>query len=118
MCFGSLKIEEKDGRYDFRVQVNLNGLDPKAVQVQLYADPQGGEKPEIHAMIQGERMSNPAGGYFYGARIHAQRPAGHYTPQIVPAFEGALVPMEANQILWYRSKDFSRPFRGPEDQRS
>ncbi|MHB8772782.1 MAG: alpha-glucan family phosphorylase [Syntrophales bacterium] len=100
--FGNLDIEDRDERYGFKVQVHLNGLDPKAVQVQLYADPQSGEEPEIHPMIRGEEMSNRAGGCFYGVRIHAQRPVGDYTPRIVPVFDGALVPLEANQILWYR----------------
>ena len=100
--FEGFEVEEKDGRYRFEVQVHLNGLDPSTVQVQLYADPQSGGEPEIHAMKQGKQMSNPAGGCYYDVRIQAQRPVGDYTPRIVPDFEGALVPLEADRILWYR----------------
>jgi starch phosphorylase len=53
-------------------------------------------------MIRGEAVSDPTPGYSYNARIPARRPAGDYTPRIVPALEGALVPIEANLILWYR----------------
>jgi starch phosphorylase len=76
--------------------------DPEAVQVQLYAEPQNGREPEIHPMIQEEEGSNPARGHAFGVRIPSHRPATDYTPRIIPAFDGALVPIEANQILWYR----------------
>ena len=44
----------------------------------------------------------PAPGCLYSARIPAQRPAGDYTPRVIPAFEGIAVPLETNRILWYR----------------
>jgi len=100
--FGDLELQEKDGYYTFKVPVDLNGLDPEAVQVQLYAEPQKGGEPEIRPMIQEEELSNPARDHVYSVRIPARRPAIDYTPRIIPAFDGALVPIEANQILWYR----------------
>ena len=36
--FGEVKVETKDQQHIFNVQVYLNDLDPKAVQVELYAD--------------------------------------------------------------------------------
>jgi starch phosphorylase len=39
-------------------------------------------------------------GYIYHAEVSAQRPAGHYTPRIVPGHLAAAVPMEAGFILW------------------
>jgi starch phosphorylase len=53
-------------------------------------------------MIRGQEVLSPAAGYFYNARIPARRPAGDYTPRIIPALEGAFVPIEANLILWYQ----------------
>jgi len=100
--FGDLEFEEKDGYYTFKVAVYLDGLDREAVQVQLYAEPQNGREPEIRPMIQEEEFSNPARNHVYSVRIPARRPAIDYTPRIIPAFDGALVPIEANQILWYR----------------
>jgi starch phosphorylase len=76
--------------------------DPEAVQVQLYAEPQNGREPEIHPMIQEEEVSNPTRGHAFRVRIPADRPASEYTPRIIPAFDGALVPIEANRIFWYR----------------
>ena len=76
--------------------------DPEAVQVQLYAEPVNGRLPEIHPMTQKEEGSNPARGHTFGVPIPAHRPTNDYTVRIIPAFDGALVPIEANQILWYR----------------
>jgi starch phosphorylase len=76
--------------------------DPEAVQVQLYAEPEKGRDPEIHPMIREEKVSNPARGHAFAVRIPAHRPASDYTPRIIPALDGAMVPIEANQILWYQ----------------
>jgi starch phosphorylase len=100
--FGEVELQEKDGIYHFTLPVYLNGLDPESVQVQLYAEPRIGQEPEIHPMVREEKAPNSAGAHFYRARMPAGRPAGDYTPRLIPAFMGALVPLEANQILWYR----------------
>jgi len=100
--FGDLELQDKDGYYTFKVGVYLDGLDPEAVQVQLYAEPQNDGEPEIRPMIQEEEFSKPEREHLYSVRIPARRPAIDYTPRIIPAFDGALVPIEANRILWYR----------------
>jgi starch phosphorylase len=81
--------------------VYLDELDPKAVQVQLYAEPQGNVGSEIHIMKMVRTVSGAVNGYQYSARIPAHRPAEHYTPRIIPYFDGAAVPLEARQIQWY-----------------
>jgi starch phosphorylase len=100
--FGGLVIQQEEGHLTFTVPVFMPGLKPDAVRVQLCAEPREGEETDIHPMIRGEAVSNPAPGYFYNARIPARRPAGDYTPRIIPALEAALVPIESNLILWYR----------------
>jgi starch phosphorylase len=100
--FGDIQLQKVNGYYVFEVPVYLDGLDPEAVQVQLYAEPRSGIEPEVHPMTLGNEVLNSDKGYSYQIRILAQRPAGDYTARIIPAFEGARVPIEANQILWYR----------------
>jgi starch phosphorylase len=56
---------------------------------------------ELHRMQRGEALSGAVNSYTYGLRIPKTLPAGDYTPRIVPALEGARVPIEAGQILWY-----------------
>jgi starch phosphorylase len=100
--FGRLDIQRESDDYIMTVTVYFDELDPKAVQVQLYAEPQGDGEPEIHVMEVTE-AAGTANSYLYRARIPALRPAEHYTPRIIPYFDGAAVPLEAGQILWYES---------------
>jgi starch phosphorylase len=98
--FGELKVEEAKGDYAFTVQLHTGTIDPDSVRVELYAELNNSPEAEIHRM---ERQSpgGAADGYLYSARLPVRRPASDYTPRVVPYFEGALVPLEAGQILWY-----------------
>jgi starch phosphorylase len=99
--FGRLDVHREGDNYTFTVMVYLDKLDPKAVQVQLYAEPQGNGKVEIHVMEMARTTSGAVNDHEYYTRIPALRPVEHYTPRIVPFFDGAAVPLEAGQILWY-----------------
>jgi starch phosphorylase len=67
----------------------------------MYAEPWKGQEPEIHMMTVKKSFPGAENGYLYSVRIPAQRPVTDYTPRIIPAFEGARVPLEAERILWY-----------------
>ena len=100
--FERLDVQPEGKEYAITVTVYLDELDTNAVQVQLYAESQGNGGPEIHVMeITG--ATGTANSYLYRARIPALRPVEHYTPRIIPYFNGAAVPLEASQILWYES---------------
>ena len=99
--FGSLDIQSQDNSHIVAVTVFLNGIDPKAVQVQLYADPLEGTEPEIHVMEMASAIPGTENGYIYSVRIPARRPVEHYTPRLIPYFDGVVVPIEINNILWY-----------------
>lgn len=100
--FGGLETRQENGYYDFEAIVYFGDLDTGAVSVQLYAEPINNQEPEIHPMKRGNAIAGPVKGYLYKARIPAKRPLSHYTPRIIPFFEGVQVPLEAKQILWYR----------------
>jgi len=100
--FGELEVRESDGNYAFSLPVALGDLAPDDVQVQLFADPEGRGQPEIHPMRAGAERQGPPRGRVYTAVLAARRPASHYTPRVIPRHEGARVPLEARQILWYR----------------
>jgi glycogen phosphorylase len=99
--FGNLDIQRQDDSYAVMVTVYLADIDPKAVQVQLYADPSEGIEPEIHIMEMADVIPETVNGYTYRVRVPAQRPSEHYTPRIIPYFDGATVPVEIANILWY-----------------
>jgi starch phosphorylase len=100
--FGAVKIFTHEDNHTFEVQVYLDELDPGAVRVELYADPQNGGDPVRQPMMRGEPLVGSPGGYVYAAMVPSSRPAGHYTPRVVPFKTGAFVPLETTQILWQR----------------
>ena len=99
--FGNLDIQRQDDSHVVVVSVYLADIDPEAIQVQLYADPSEGIEPEIHVMEMADAIPGTANGYIYRVRFPARRPAEHYTPRIIPYFDGATVPVEIANILWY-----------------
>jgi glycogen phosphorylase len=95
-------VEARGGQHVFEVQVYLDDLSPDALQVELYADPTGDGQPIRQAMERGRELLGSQGGYTYSASVAATRPASDYTARVVPYHAGALVPLEASQILWQR----------------
>ncbi len=99
---GALSIETHDGKYRFRVEVIPGDLKPDEFRIELYAEPLGGSSPDLATMTACKTCPVPAGALIYSAEISATRPAGDYTPRIVPCHADASVPLEASQILWQR----------------
>jgi starch phosphorylase len=99
--FGQLAVSGENNKLSFRVPVYLAECDPQMIQVQLYANAEAGEDPEIHKMEKGKALADTANGYEYQAVIASERPASDYTPRIIPFFKGAFIPLEAALILWY-----------------
>jgi starch phosphorylase len=100
--FGEVKVETDGGQHAFEAQVYLDGLDPNAVRVELYADGVGGAPPVRQEMRRVGRPAGASGGYVYRASVSAARPAGDYTARVIPHCSGVAVPLEAAQILWQR----------------
>ncbi len=88
--------------YAFKVEVTLGAVNPGTIEVQLYADVPGAGPPEIHVMARAGLLDAARNTYFYETRIETQRPPTDFTPRVIPALSGAMVPLEAPQILWYR----------------
>jgi starch phosphorylase len=101
--FGEVHVETRGPQHLFHVPVYLDELAPDAVSVELYADPAPkGGRPFRTAMARVQPLAGSVGGYLYSAEAPAHRPAGAYTPRIVPSCNGVSVPLEAGQILWQR----------------
>ena len=97
--FGELTVSTHDGHHCFRVEVNLGGIQPSDVQVELYADPVDGEPPFRAAMSPAGAVD---GACLYAGLAPGTRPAGHYTPRVIPRREGALIPAEISLIAWQK----------------
>ncbi len=99
-----VKVQSRETGHDFEVEVDLDGLDPQFVRVELYAD---GDAPVRQPMAQialTDRKSNLAGPHWalYRATVATTRPASDFTARIVPDLAGVAVPLELNLILWQR----------------
>jgi glycogen phosphorylase len=99
LSFVDYAVETGDGPGEsahlFRASISAGRVPATAFHVEVYAEP-----GEVHVL---ERGGGDAHGVFtYTASIPARRPAGDYTPRIVPWHPGARVPLECDHILWYR----------------
>ncbi len=98
--FGDTDFSTKDGQYICRIPIYFDGIDPENIAVQLYAEPVSGEKPEIYDMKRSEQIGRDKKGYYFNVELPSRRKITDYTPRVVPLFDGAVKPLEANQILW------------------
>jgi glycogen phosphorylase len=83
------------------VELQLGAVNPGTVEVQLYADPVLDKPYEVHVMTRVRVVDAPTNTYLYEASIETIRPPKDFTPRAIPALSGAMVPLEAPQVLWY-----------------
>ena len=100
ISFGDLQIETRDGEHHFRVEVIFGRVDPGAVQVELFAEESTGRAVR-RPMARRDKLPDREGGYVFKAQVPATRPAGDFTPRLIPYFSGAAVPLETPLILWH-----------------
>ena len=100
--FGSVKVEAGGKDHVFEAQVYLNGLDPKAVRVELFANSVDDRGPSRKEMTFVREFDDESHGHLYTATVSADRPAADYTARITPYRDGVVIPLESTQILWQR----------------
>ena len=100
MHFGEVKIETRGDQHLFEVEVYQNGLDSRAMRVELYADGVMGDAPVMQDMSQIREQNDGASGAIYSAAISAARPTQDYSVRVIPFFEGVAIPLEDARILW------------------
>jgi starch phosphorylase len=91
-----------DGVHVFEIQVCLNGLDPKAARVELYANAIKGSPPVRQEMACLHPLADESGGCIYIATVAAARPPADSTARVIPHDEGVAIPLENKRILWQR----------------
>jgi starch phosphorylase len=97
--FSDIYTEDAENGHLFHVKVNLNGLNPDLVSVELYANGINDEDP---IKIKMNRFILVNGLSEYLAKTDNSRPVSDYTVRIVPNYEDVSVPLEDNLILWQR----------------
>jgi starch phosphorylase len=100
--FGDIMTARTESGYHFEVPVYLDDLPADAVSVELYADPAAGGEPFRQPLERGMLLAGTTNSYVYQGALPGDRPVSDYTPRIIPAHAEAVVPLEADFILWYR----------------
>ncbi len=100
--FGEARVATNGGQHVFEVQVYLNGLEPDAVRIELYAAGVKDGDPVCMEMTRGQQLVGAENGFIYGAQVQAARPASDYTARVIPHRSGVAIPLEAAEILWHR----------------
>jgi starch phosphorylase len=101
--FGKIKVETKNKQHVYEVQVYLNGIDPKAVRVELYANGKNGGaamRQEMNPDLG--QLTGATDGAIYSAAVSADRPSADYTARLIPHCDGVAIPLEDARILWQR----------------
>jgi starch phosphorylase len=99
--FGAVRVDTVGEEHRFQAQVYLDKMNPDAVQVELYAEAINGTEPVRQTMVRGESLVGE-NAWRYSAIVRADRPAGDFTPRVIPRHPAAFIPLESAQILWYR----------------
>lgn len=100
--FHDVRNETKENQYEFEVQVYLNGLEPNAVKLEIFANAFEDKEAIRQEMKFVRQLTGESNCYTYQASVPANRPSTAYTPRIVPFFPGVAVPLEESSILWQR----------------
>jgi starch phosphorylase len=98
--FGEVKIETANNMHTFEIQVYLDGLDPNAVRVELYADAVGERTAERQEMTRVRQLVGAGNGFAYRAELPVTRVAADYAARVVPYRDDVAIPLEHNHILW------------------
>jgi starch phosphorylase len=99
--FGSVHVNSRSDGHEVEVELFLNGLDPNAVRVQLYADPVNDEDSVSEMTLVGTApdASRPD---VYHATISSARAIGDYSARVLPTHADVAVPLECARIAWQR----------------
>jgi len=98
--FGKISSETKDGQHRFQVEIMPGRLHADQIQVELYAAPTNAAGSGVEIIPACRSCAGPSGALLYSVCCAAKRPASDYTARVVPSHPGALVPLEASQIIW------------------
>jgi starch phosphorylase len=100
--FGEVKVQTIGERHVFEVQVHLGAVDPKAVQVELYAEAISDGAPSQQVMKRARQIPGASSSYVYSAAVSASRAAADYTTRVIAHRTGVAIPLEDSRIRWQR----------------
>ena len=100
--FGSVRVNTQFDRHEIEVELFLNGIDPKAIRVQLYAEALNAGDPVRLAMTTVQTPPDASRPHVYRVTLTSARPVSDYTACAIPSNTAAAVPLECARIAWQR----------------
>jgi starch phosphorylase len=98
---GGFRVNPGRDQHEVELDVFLNGIDPNAVRVQLYADPVNDED-SVSEMTRIGTSPDSSCPDVYHATISSARAIGDYTARVLPTHAGVSVPLECARVAWQR----------------
>jgi len=104
LSVGNVYINSYDNQHHFEVEVYLHGLNPDAIQVELYADAVKGDDLPVRQIMQQVPAISPTQNIptIYRLSMTATRTATDFTPRVVARFNEVAIPLEESHICWPR----------------
>jgi len=99
---GTFTSETRDGQHRFKIRDRAWLTPCRPVPSGTLCGANHCERPQSRGHPCVRTLADPSGTLLYSVCCPATRPADDYTARVVPAHAGALVPLEASQILWQR----------------
>ena len=100
--FGEVKIHLRGQQHVFQVQVYHPDVDPRMLQVELYAEGIDNGRPVRQEMLPDGVLDGTAKGTIYRAAVSASGPSEAFTARLIPHCVGVAIPLEDPHILWQR----------------
>jgi starch phosphorylase len=100
--FGRVRLNTQPQQPDIEIEIFLNGIDPGAIRVELYADALPDGEPVRFDMQPKERPTDASRPHLYHVMLPAARAPGDYTARVIPRHTGASVPLDCARIAWQR----------------
>ena len=100
--FGDVTEAGSGGRLSVSVPVLLGAIRPDDVRVELYATPKGLLGAVAEPMTPVEAIPGLPNAFIYRVTVETARPAGDFTPRVVPFHPDIRIPIEMPLITWQR----------------
>ncbi len=100
VVFHDVHVASQADHHAFDVEIDLNGVPPDFVRVELYAEGLDGGPTVRQVMTRVEQRPGTPARFAFRATVPAARPASDYTPRVLPDHAAVSVPLEAAWIRW------------------
>jgi starch phosphorylase len=100
--FGSVRVNNtQPDQHEVDAEIFLNGIDPNAVRVELYADDVN-DKDSVGEMTRVRTARDSSSPDIYRVTLSSRHPICAYTARVIPTHANVSLPLEYAPIAWQR----------------